>query len=53
MDGVMFMHSSRLQAMRSVLDDGASVGDIRRITSHFSFDADAAWVERNLSLIHI
>lgn len=47
MDGVMFMHSSRLQAMRSVLDDGASVGDIRRITSHFSFDADAAWVERN------
>src|SRR5438552_8224774 len=30
MDGVMFMHSSRLAAMRQTLDDGVSVGEIRR-----------------------
>ncbi|MGU7774273.1 Gfo/Idh/MocA family protein [Burkholderia sp. MR1-5-21] len=47
MDGVMFQHSSRLQAMRSILDDGASVGDIRRITSHFSFVGDDEWIQRN------
>ena len=39
MDGVMFMHSDRLPALRKVLDDGKSVGDIRRITSQFSFHA--------------
>lgn len=37
MDGVMFMHSARLPEMRKVLDDGSSVGAIRRITSQFSF----------------
>src|SRR5206468_5203105 len=37
MDGVMFMHSSRLASMRQTLDDGTSVGDVRRITSQFSF----------------
>ncbi|MFO1096572.1 MAG: Gfo/Idh/MocA family oxidoreductase [Planctomycetaceae bacterium] len=44
MDGVMFMHSARLARMREVLDDGASVGEIRRINSHFSFRApDDFW----------
>ncbi|MBN3779388.1 Gfo/Idh/MocA family oxidoreductase [Burkholderia sp. Ac-20345] len=47
MDGVMFQHSSRLQSMRSILDDDTSVGDIRRIASHFSFVADDAWIQRN------
>ena len=37
MDGVMFMHSARLPMLRKVLEDGSSVGDIRRITSQFSF----------------
>jgi len=37
MDGVMFMHSARLPLLRKVLDDGESVGEIRRITSQFSF----------------
>ena len=37
MDGVMFDHSLRLPAMRKVLDDGISVGAIRRITSAFTF----------------
>ena len=37
MDGVMFMHNPRLQRIRQVLDDGASVGQIKRIMSIFSF----------------
>ena len=37
MDGVMFMHSPRLEKIREVLDDGQSVGRIRRIASAFSF----------------
>jgi predicted dehydrogenase len=37
MDGVMFMHSQRLPLLRQTLDDGRSIGSLRRITSHFSF----------------
>jgi predicted dehydrogenase len=37
MDGVMFMHSPRLARVREVLDDGKSVGPVRRISSAFSF----------------
>jgi predicted dehydrogenase len=37
MDGVMFMHSPRLARVREILDDGRSVGQIRRIASAFSF----------------
>lgn len=48
MDGVMFMHSDRMPAMRKVLDDGTSVGDIRRIASHFSFCADDEWISSNI-----
>lgn len=48
MDGVMFMHSDRMPAMRKVLDDGSSVGDIRRIASQFSFCADEEWVSSNI-----
>ncbi len=39
MDGVMFMHSRRLDRLRQVLDDGRSVGSVRRIGSAFSFCA--------------
>lgn len=39
MDGVMFMHSRRLEALRQVLDDGVSIGDVKRITAQFSFCA--------------
>ena len=48
MDGVMFMHSARMDAMRKVLDDGKSVGTIRRIASQFSFCADDSWVQSNI-----
>ena len=37
MDGVMFMHNPRLTRVRKILDDGKSVGDVRRISSAFSF----------------
>jgi len=37
MDGVMFMHSSRLAKIREVLKDEKNVGEIRRIASAFSF----------------
>lgn len=37
MDGVMFMHSGRLPRLREILDDGESVGRVKRVTSQFSF----------------
>jgi len=48
MDGVMFMHSERLKPLRDVLDDGESVGRIRRISSVFSFCAPDEWVNSNI-----
>jgi predicted dehydrogenase len=48
MDGVMFMHSRRLDALRAVLDDGESIGPIRRITSQFSFRAPEEFVRGNI-----
>ena len=48
MDGVMFMHGGRLPAMRAVLDDGESVGEIRRVTSQFSFAAPDDFVRGNI-----
>jgi predicted dehydrogenase len=48
MDGVMFMHSRRLDALRTVLDDGESIGSIRRITSQFSFRAPEEFVRGNI-----
>lgn len=48
MDGVMFMHSRRLEQLRRVLDDGESVGPIKRITSQFSFCAPEAFFQNNI-----
>jgi len=48
MDGVMFMHSQRLQAIRGILNDGLSIGDIRRISSHFSFRAPDEFLASNI-----
>jgi len=48
MDGVMFMHSARMPEIRKVLDDGSSVGKIRRIASQFSFCADDEWMSSNI-----
>lgn len=48
MDGVMFMHSERLPQLRAVLDDGQSVGKIRRIATQFSFNANADFHQSNI-----
>jgi predicted dehydrogenase len=48
MDGVMFMHSARLPALRAVLDDGDSVGTPRRIASQFSFMAPDEFLRSNI-----
>ncbi len=48
MDGVMFMHSRRLEALRNVLDDSMSVGAIRRIYSQFSFLGDSSFCSSNI-----
>jgi predicted dehydrogenase len=48
MDGVMFMHSRRLEALRRTLDDGQSVGRVRRIVAQFSFDAPEGFGQENI-----
>jgi len=48
MDGVMFMHSGRMDAMRNVIDDGESIGEMKRITSQFSFRAPQDFIEGNI-----
>jgi predicted dehydrogenase len=37
MDGVMLMHNPRTARLRKILDNGKSIGDIKRISSSFSF----------------
>jgi len=48
MDGVMFMHSRRLSRMKEVLDDGTSVGALKRITSAFSFGSTPEFFAENI-----
>ena len=48
MDGVMFMHSERLAKLRQTLDDGTTVGEVKRITSAFSFRGDDAFFAGNI-----
>lgn len=48
MDGVMFMHNPRLDRIRHALDDGKSIGSIRRIASHFSFFSTGDFRQTNI-----
>ena len=48
MDGVMFMHSQRLNKLREVFNDGCSVGQLRRITSQFSFCGTDEFAKSNI-----
>ena len=48
MDGVMFMHNPRLGQIRAVLDDGVSIGPLKRITSHFSFLGSEDFLRGNI-----
>ena len=50
MDGVMFMHNPRLQRIHEVLQDGESIGQIKRISSMFSFFAAQEYQQRNIRL---
>jgi predicted dehydrogenase len=52
MDGVMFMHSLRLPLLRLVLEDGQSVGSIRRIVSQFSFLGADDFMTQNIRISH-
>lgn len=48
MDGVMFMHSNRLDAVRGTIDDGESIGDVKRIATQFSFCAPQEFLDGNI-----
>ncbi len=48
MDGVMFMHSERLELMRKMLDDGETVGKLRRINTAFNFNAPGEFLSGNI-----
>jgi predicted dehydrogenase len=48
MDGVMFMHSRRLAALRQTLDDGQSVGAVRRIAAQFSFNGSDEFLQNDI-----
>ncbi|MCH2115347.1 MAG: Gfo/Idh/MocA family oxidoreductase [Pirellulales bacterium] len=50
MDGVMYMHTNRLSQLRERIDDGSSVGDVKRITCQFSFCGDDQWLDTNIRL---
>lgn len=48
MDGLMFNHSDRMDAIRGVLEDGKSIGQIKRIASQFSFCAPDEFLSGNI-----
>lgn len=48
MDGVMFMHSARMHALRQALDDPQHMGEIRRITCQFSFLGGDEFSQKNI-----
>ena len=50
MDGVMFMHNPRLHRMFDVLNDKKTIGQIRRISSMFSFCAPEDYLRTNIRL---
>ena len=50
MDGVMYMHGNRLEALADALADPGNVGELRRIATQFSFCADDSWLATNIRL---
>jgi predicted dehydrogenase len=48
MDGVMFMHSRRLERLRQALDDAQSIGEIRHIASAFTFRGAPEFFQSNI-----
>lgn len=47
MDGVMFVHSGRMERLRTLIREGTTLGEVRRVTSQFSFLGDDAFFEVN------
>jgi predicted dehydrogenase len=47
-DGVMFLHSRRLERIRELLDDGQTLGRLRRIATSFTFRAAEGFFESNI-----
>lgn len=50
MDGVMLMHNPRTARLREILDDGKSIGDIKRISSSFSFRMDEGDYDKDIRI---
>jgi predicted dehydrogenase len=50
MDGVMFMHTPRMARLRKVLDDGKSIGPIKRIMTNFSFRMNEKVYDTNVRI---
>jgi predicted dehydrogenase len=48
MDGVMFDHSARVEALESAIHDDAAIGPVRRIQTHFSFPGDQSFQQSNI-----
>lgn len=48
MDGVMLMHNPRQERIRHALEDSAAFGEIKRITSQFSFQATDDFLNANI-----
>lgn len=48
MDGVMFMHSTRLPKMRELINDGETLGKLKRISTAFTFCAPDDFVKGNI-----
>lgn len=48
MDGVVFMHDPRFIKLRELLDDGSTIGKVKRITSEFSFRAGDDFVASDI-----
>lgn len=48
MDGVMFMHSQRMDALRQVIHEQRALGDVLRIATQFSFHAPDRFLQENI-----
>jgi predicted dehydrogenase len=48
MDAVMFMHSDRMTRLREVLEDGSSIGRLKRIATQFTFRGDDEFFKQNI-----
>ena len=48
MDGVMFDHSKRMQAICESIQDGSTIGKLRRIYTQFCFCGDGDFKESNI-----